>query len=741
MYTQKQDTRCTCVHVHLQDIQHVRTHTSTRYTTFTYIYKIYNMYTYIYIVHVHCHSLRLSLEVQVSHETSLEGRLLGVEVEDLTPIGRKYRDILTMGGRGGKPRGEMGKEQQEQGGESYCNNLQPEPLNFSVHISPQASGWSLSPSNNVHVTVFVPSIHYTHSVNLVYEMEMFVSEFQEISRAMLESFSSTAVGVAKGLVKEKSQFAEQIGKLSTSLGPHSANFPQPTGGPKIETVDGPLNFSTGDRLYLKISVQSPVITLPSSLHRDKCLIAYLGEITVENKFISDHLTTTPLSTSLDEFSSEKEQVTLKINNMSLHATHDAKSRALLVANKDRDMLTSSGQWWKVVQETSIVVTIERKLKEKRWDGEDKDGPPTIRVGGREMESGEDGDTGDADVKVTGWICDPLLIRLPKEVFDQIRVTLKHGIHRSLPRKRTIQPAEKSKISSNSVTSSTTTSQSIPKSESSLKSETNRETSDKVPSIYASFSLPRLSLELKHTIDTKQRDLVYISFEEFSVRCHKSGPHLVSLDLALRSIMIEDLLQEKESKYRYLLASSSKPLPVISPVASASPPSLGLSLSSAHLSPLTRPLLTLPHLISSTPRIPVLTDSPLRTFTPRHSDGDSHHGLKPDGTRDKPTSHDHNDTSFTTPKTSRKQVFDSKLTSRQTSSTSQKTSFEDEIEEAGSTVLGETTGYYSNGHRSNQSDDVGLLSIKAMFVDKESPEFKTKYNSVSCTYLGYVIFIV
>lgn len=702
----------------------------------------WNVYIYMYMyIDLHVYTTctctyppRLSLDVQVSNDTCLEGRLLGVEVEDLTPIGKKYRDILTMGGRGGQLRGERQEEQRAD------DNTLPEPLNFSVHISPQASGWSLSPSNDVHVTVSLPSIHYTHSVNLVYEMEMFVSEFQEISRAVLESFSSTAVGVAKGLVKEKSQFAEQIGKLSTSLGPHSANFPQPTGGPKIETIDAPFNFSTGDRLYLKISVQSPVITLPSSLHRDKCLIAYLGEITVENEFISDHLTNS-VSTSLGEFPLEKEQVTLKINNMSLHATHDAQSRAMLVANKARDQVTSSGQWCKVVQETSVVVKIERKLKKRRCDVEDsfdnarndKDSPPTIKISGTEMKASEEGlggGTEDADVKVTGKICDPLLIRLPKEVFDQIRITLKHGIHRSVPKKRAVGcsepratvPSEETKISSHSVTSSTTTS--LPP-----KSETYRETGDKLPSIFASFSLPRLSLELKHTIDAKQRDLVYISFEEFSVQFHKSGPHIVSLDLALRSIMVEDLLQEKESEYRYLLASSSRPLPVISPVASASSPSLGLSLSSAHLSPLTRPLLTLSHLMSSTPRIPVVTDSPLRSFTPRHSGGDSHHG---ENTRD------HDNTSFATPKTSRQRECDSQVTGHMTghmtgldtSSTRQKISFEDETEEAGSTVLGEATGYHSNSHRSNQSGDVGLLSIKAMFVDKESPDFKTKYNSVS-----------
>ena len=224
------------------------------------------------------------MEAKRSEDTSvLEGQLEGIKVTDLTEIGKKYKDILSMGNQ--PEQKAVGERIKRTGSEEAM----PQFLRFSVHISPQSAISSLCRSNDVHLSISVPSIHYTHSVNLVREVEMFVSEFQEISRAVIESFSSATVGVAKGIVNEKSQFAKQ---LSTSLGPrgmqsafHPTRIP-----PEIETVDAPLDSTPCDHLYLEILVQSPVITLPSSLHGDKCLVAYLGEISVQNSFGREGLT-------------------------------------------------------------------------------------------------------------------------------------------------------------------------------------------------------------------------------------------------------------------------------------------------------------------------------------------------------------------------------------------------------------------------------------------------------------------
>ena len=737
--------------------------------------------------------------------TSLEGSLAGIEVQDLSPAGKKYRDVLTMGRGEGREKERVGVERGREG----CDE-KPQSLCFSVHISPQVSGWGCSHSNDVHVTVAVPTIHYTHSVNLVYELEQFVSEFQQLTKSVLQSFSSAAVVMAKGLVNEKNQLAEQ---LSTSLGPRTVGFPTtlPPGGLEFDTVDAPLiPPHSRDHLYLNISVQSPVIILPSSPQSDKCLIAYLGEISVGNRFEAESLVdSVSLSMSLSaNFRDEKEVLSLKIDNMSLHATHDVQSRALLVANNGSDVsLSCSGQWWKILQETSVVVQIERKLDRGRagegergregWtEGEDEGGKEREgevgenNEGGRQLsDRGEnavglerltvggvshggvsdneskrkgtpkllvDGTSSDgapsADVTVTGRICDPLLLRLPKEVFDQIRVTLKHGLHRSAPRKKkkkgdtfSFSPPSSSDSGGKGSSSNSATSSHIPtKPDTSLSSES---LGVSPLTIAASFFLPRLSLELKHTIGSQERDLVYISFEEFSATCCKTDPHLASVNLTLRSIIIEDLLQEKKSEYRYILASSTKSDP--SPLRSRSGSSpQGLSLSPSHLSPLTLPLLSLTHLMSSTPRQPQAaanTDSPLRSFSP-HSTGTSQTRLKPDLTSDSQdthhVAHGHSETCFSTPKTSFKRLYPtsraSTLTSSRVGASSSATSLtshnarfdSNEHEETGSTLQEDAGCHYSSHHGNYMGDTVGLLSIKAMLVDKDCLEFETKYNSVS-----------
>ena len=716
---------------------------------------------------------RLSIETQISNETSLVGRLAGVRVEDLTPVGKKYRDVLTLGDCEGRREGgterELGKEGKK--GEGSDSTTTPQDLCFSVNISPQAREGLPTGANDVRVSVTVPSIYYTHSVNLVYELETFVSEFQEISRTIVQSFSSAAVGVAKGLVQEKSQLAEQ---LSTSFGPQSAIFytPRPPGGPEIESIDAPLTFSSRERLYLEISIQSPVIVLPSSLQSDKCLVAFLGEVSLNNVFMNDNLTDS-LSTHLLP---ERERVTLHIKNISLHATHSTQSRAMLIARGSSGTPLTCGHWWEVLHKTSVSVEIERRLgsrggKEGDKGGKEGDEGGVLASGGEHgyvfggipswtegritgsvlghdedlptihMNSSEREDVGapdSADVTVTGQICDHLLIKLPKEVFDQIRLTMKHGIHRKIRTKtKKVHSDTNAASSSNeephppshSVTSSYNSEKSL-KSEASLKMQSREDT------VSARFSLPRLSLELKHTIDSKEKDFVYISFEDFNINCHSVQPHVTSVDLALKSIAIEDLLQEKKSQYRYLLASSTKPPSGLSPASSmeATPLGLpGLPLSPTYLPHTPHPLFKRPHPFSSTPRVPLTTDSPLRAFTPQTSTRTSLAPSKLDLAGEK---RDSTESAFTTPKTSFKRQYMSKVSglashgtgmvSPETSFTGQKTPFESEKEETGSTLL-EDAGCHSN---STLSDAAELLSVKAMFVDKECPEFESKHNSVS-----------
>ena len=116
----------------------------------------------------------LSVEGRVSADVAINGRLEAIQVTDITPSGKKYPNIVSMGLQNGgilKPDNSV-----TEGVPRLGVGKDPQCLSFSVHRSPQSfSPATASQSYDIHLSGFVPSIHYTHSVNFVYETERFVS--------------------------------------------------------------------------------------------------------------------------------------------------------------------------------------------------------------------------------------------------------------------------------------------------------------------------------------------------------------------------------------------------------------------------------------------------------------------------------------------------------------------------------------------------------------------------------------
>ena len=621
----------------------------------------------------------LAAEGRISADMAINGKLEGVHITDLTPEGKKYADILKMGLK--KESLVFSPGGPSQGGDT-C-------LSFSISHSARsaASAFQPHPVSDVHINVFVPAIYYTHSVNLVYELEIFISELQLQSSHVTSSFRTAAVGVAKGIVSEKSRLTERLIQLHSSFGHMTSHvsFSQDEGEdePDLGTSRSPLS----DRIYLDISVQSPVIVVPRSLRRDECLVAHLGEIMLKNEFVQkgefptdDNLMT---SSFYVDTSPEVDRIMLKINNVSLHSTHTQVSREWLLTSHQDASSSSIDGCFKVLKETSLLVQIDRRLQKP-----DNDSDGNI--------SSEEGYTGmddrviesDADIVVSGEMCDPLLINLPKEVFDQIRATLKHSIRRSPPKfaKRNMSAKFCEDGLKNDSEGSALASELLARTVRFNPNVQLERQEDKLPKIFASFRLPKLSLELKHTLDERETNLVFVSFEDFSLQCTKSDPHVTSFDLALKSIIIEDLLQPENSEYRYILASSSKPLPFISPVPSPTRSLRKFSKSASLASSFSRRLFPVTHLMS-TPKPPTPTRSPLRCFSPS--------------------------------------------TSLQNSSDQSNLKYSsDSVEDqSASTLKDEDTA-------ANVSEIGDLLTIKAFHVSQNCPIFKSKYNSVS--YYLYMI---
>ena len=660
----------------------------------------------------------LSVQGTISSDVAIDGRLDGVQVTDLTPQSKCYTNIVLLGVKGGEAEGRSNTSGGRLASTSSSGLDEPDrqqALSFSITRSARPltslSGVRAPPSD-VTLRLSVPSIHYTHSVNFVYEMEMFVSDFKFYSSKLAESMRSAAVGVAKGFVSKESHLARGLNRLHSSFGYTSMtsrnSFTQQEDGgegEEIEEIDGEVDRKVADRIFLKVFVQSPVIVLPSSLANYKCLVAHLGRIVVENEFIPEDLVNTTqqfdlaesLNTTsllLDTSSPEVERLTLTVSNISLHATQSKEGREWLETAQSEELSLSPDSCFKVLKESSISVQIDKRLSKGGWnDSTDMELSDNASL----LSEGSASEQAKADIVITGRICNSLLIVLPKEVFDQIRSTLKHGIRRkpsssSLRRSKSFQ----SKTSPQSSVSEKRPHKTVSFASAPTQSKGNM-ASTSMPKVYASFSLPRLSLELHQTLDEKKRSLVYVSLDDFSLRCHRLDPHVTAFDVALKSIVIEDLLQPKDSEYRNILASSVKPLPFISPIPTPSRSLQRLSSAPSLAMPFTRHLFP----IMSTPRPPTMSESPLRSFDPSVS------SLNKD---------------FQT------SILGSKIgnETRESLSTDEKESVSQ------STIKEESM-------LSGASSEVGdLLTIKGEFVDSKCPLFASKYNSVSkvtfCSYM-------
>ena len=515
----------------------------------------------------------LGIEARFSSEISIDGYLEGAKVTDLTQAGQKYTSILSLGTcRDGRDLDMITTVMT-----SYDSlRKMSECAQFSVSrtLHPSSSG-----QYDIQLSAHVPSILYTHSVNFVREMELFTVDFLRYFVDVTNSMKAAAIDMAKGLVREKSQLADRLNQLSTTLGgPHLPVNLEDDEEDLEEETDVGVVLGGSDRLLLEVLIKSPVVIVPSSMRSEDTFVAHLGEISIKNSFINkDDETRVDSESGCVLCSTEVDEMILRISNVTLHSSHDPASRDWLISEIQDDTPSVCGQWRKILNETSFLLKVERAIGNSG--------------SGQSTPTGDESNTSleEVDVKIVCSFPNSLLITLPKEVFDQFKCTAKYGLYQPISRppiKAIPRPSDPRKMKN--------------------KDEPSNE---KLPKIYASFSLPRLSIEMKHVIGMEEKNLVFISFEDFFAQCRKTTPHHAYLDLALKTVIIEDLLQTHES-YRYILSSTLKPLPFPSPVSTPSSSTLfprGLGMSPRQLLPLTK--------IISSPKPPHSSFSPLRTFNP------------------------------------------------------------------------------------------------------------------------------
>ena len=588
--------------------------------------------------------LQLTVKASFGNEMNITGKLSTVNVRDLTITGQKYSSIFSSGDR----------ENTVDASSSTLSDADSDSSSSVAALNFDIKQKCNDEFSEYHIDVFMAAMCYTHSTNFFSEVELFISEFRQYLEMVKNSLRSAAVGVAKGIVSDKSRIVEGLSKLSESFGPH-----HPMKIPDDDSIDGTSleqqNSFFRDKCHVKVNVPSPVIILPRSLTSNECIVAHLGEMSFINKpFGCD---------SMEEISTITDRAEVTVTNISLHATKSPEALALVTLCRDTP---NSKDCFKVLREASLELRIEWHQTEGLQD----------EIGIAESEEPDVFDayeieTSASELVVSVTVKEHILLNLPKDVFDQARSTLKNILH---SRKETSFTSKES-IAQASLSPTS------PPNKKSVHFQTYVTTyspPSSLPRISANFSLPRLTLELKETIEEKERQLVFIDLKQFKVEMEQVEQYRTNFDLHLHSIVIEDLLQPKDSKYRYLFASSDKPVKVISPVTT---PVSSFKISSAFqrqnlmVGSLANPLLSFSHYMSS-PKPSRGRKSPLRAFVPSRVGGNS----------DK-----------------------------------QGDNYEN--------ITAESENTENSSDMANSLRD--LVCIKAYYIDKNSPDFQAKHESVSC----------
>jgi vacuolar protein sorting-associated protein 13D len=74
---------------------------------------------------------------------------------------------------------------------------------------------------------------------------------------------------------------------------------------------------------------------------------------------------------------------------------------------------------------------------------------------------------------------------------------------------------------------------------------------------AYFEMPIFNVKMTGDLGEGEQGLVDLKLEDFKVNFEKTDPWSKSIEISLQSLIMEDLLQEKDSKHRFLMVSTQK----------------------------------------------------------------------------------------------------------------------------------------------------------------------------------------
>ncbi|KAM4610547.1 intermembrane lipid transfer protein VPS13D [Polymixia lowei] len=501
-------------------------------------------------------------KVNVSMGSRLEvnGSLGSMQLVDLTQEGGRSQFVVSIG-----------NVEDNSGGVTFFADTGGSPseaLNF--HFLEKSQG-------ECYLHLQMASLHYNHSAKFLKELSLSANEVEDNFRSMLKSAATKVSTVLATKTAEYSGMVSLFETPSRRSRTQSQSWAYPFEDEEdlaVEEMESTLDtFSV--KLTLNVSIESPVVSIPRKPGHPELLVGHLGSIIIKNFVTGQDSEGERLQVLVKDirlYSLNMSHLVLRKTPRSDNTQWSSMSPSHNVSiSQDEPQFTrhnffeslNRGKAFHILKDTTIQFTLEKVPI-------DKDSQFTFLTTDEPYQS-----TG--LLRVEGKFVNPVQVCLCKPVYEQVLQTLDNL---SLMEEQRVTPSQPP--TPPPPTPSSTKPHRFPDpqgglfardpphinlSYSSLSSPLPMQSHNppiQPPSftqVRATFRVAELQVQLSADLTQGSQGLVSLRFQDLEGEFTKDHPHSLAVQLALRSLLMEDLLEQNpESKYKHLMVSRGAPKP-------------------------------------------------------------------------------------------------------------------------------------------------------------------------------------
>ncbi|CAN9515953.1 unnamed protein product [Ophioblennius macclurei] len=501
------------------------------------------------------------VNVSMGSGLDINGSLGSMQLVDLTQEGGRSQSVVSIGTVEDSSSSFSGITFLSDAADSMC-----EALNF--HLKEKSPG-------ECSLELQMASLHYNHSAKFLKELSLSANEVEDNFRSMLKS---AATKVSTVLVTKTAEYSGMVSLFETPSR-RTRTLSQSLANPFEEEED----FSVGEpesaldtflvKLTLNISIESPVVSIPRKPGSPELLIGHLGSIAIQN------------SVTGQDSDGERLQVLVQdIRLYSVNTSHLVLKRTQRGKNSGNTVPPSSenincnepqftrhdffeslsrGQAFHILKDTTIQFTLEKI--------------PFEDTSMFNFLTAEENCLSSGLLRIEGRFVNPVQVFLCKPVYEQVLQTLDSL---SVTKEHHVTPSQPPTPPPPTPSSSRphrfpdpqgglfardpphiSFSHSSLSSPAPLQAHKPNISPASFTQLKVTLNVTELQVQLSADLTQGSQGLVSLRFQDLEGHFSKDHPHLLAVQLTLRSLLMEDLLEQNpESKYKHLMVSRGAPKP-------------------------------------------------------------------------------------------------------------------------------------------------------------------------------------